>query len=286
MMVTVANYRGSLKMNKKGKISGVLIASMMAGSLLQVGGVANAKEQVTESTSNTMVQLETMDFSTYTDFDSDAYWAPAMKWAIDEKIITGYKNQKHPTDPKKGVGNWLNPNGYLTEYQMLTILLNYQEADRLKTEKMNTTKENLDKNFAFAEYKLAKDLGMDTRGSTTDATPASQQVTRGQLARALVSYIYENSVTLKQAIQFMYVNELTTGKNPAKGQTLDNFGIMDQLTRAQMVVFLERYVKKEELIDTRYTSMDSDFMANWQEKSQLVWGRSGAWLCNKRGSRS
>lgn len=255
---------------KKEKIGKILITSMMAGSLLQVGAVANAEEQVAEPATNAMMRLAAADLTSYKDFDINASWAPAMRWAIDEGIISGYQNQKHPSDPKKGVGNWLDPQGYVTEYQMLSIILKYQEPDSFKSEKANTTKANLDKNFAFTEYKLAKDLGMVTRGSTTNVTFASQHVTRGQMARALVSYIYGKSVTLEQAVEFMYANKFMIGKNLEKGQTLDNFGITDKLTRAQLVVVLERYAKQPELKDTLSESMIRD-MQKWEEKTQLVW---------------
>lgn len=267
--------RERVEVCKKGKIRKILITSMMAGSLLQMGAVANAEGRVTASTTNAMMGLAVVDLSSYKDFDIKASWAPAMKWAVDEGIISGYRNQKHPSDPKKGVGNWLNPYGYLTEYQMLAIILKYQEPDSLKREKANTTKADLDKNFAFTEYKLAKDLGMITRGSTTNVTFASQHVTRGQMARALVSYIYGKSVTLEQAIEFMYANKFMLGKNPEKGQTFDNFGVTDKLTRAQLVVVLERYAKQSELKDTLSESISRDYSEmwkKWEEKTQLVWG--------------
>ena len=270
-----SRFKNKLKerfeMGKKDKFRGMLISSVMAGSLLQVGAVANAEGLAAKPAINAMIRLAATDISSYKDFDANAHWAPAMRWAIDEKIISGYQNQKHPTEPKKEVGNWLDPHGHLTEYQMLTIILKYQEPDSLTSEKANTAKADLDKNFAFAEYKLAKDLGMVVRGSTTNITPASQQVTRGQMARALVSYIYGKSVTLEQAVEFMYANNFTTGKNAAKGQTLDNFGVTDKLTRAQMVVFMERYVKQDELKDTLSLSMNTDYNAVWNEKMQLVW---------------
>ncbi|MEG0260086.1 MAG: M15 family metallopeptidase [Lysinibacillus sp.] len=258
-------------MGKKGKVRKILITSIMIGSLLQVGVVASAEGKLVEPTANDTMRLA-LDSSSYKDFDAKAHWAPAMRWAIDENVISGYQNQKHPSDPKKGVGNWLNPSGRLTESQMLTIILRYQEPDLLKEEKANATKADLDKNYAFAEYKLANDLGMVTTGSTTNVTPASQQVTRGQMARALVSYIYGHPVTLQQAVKFMYVNKITTGKNAAHGQTLYNFGVTDKLTRAQMVVFFERYVKQDELEDTLSSPSDPDYGYTWEGKMKLVWG--------------
>ena len=227
-------------MNKKRGFHKIIVATIMVGSLLQVGTRADAEEQVA-------IQLAAASIHSYKDFDANAHWASAMQWAIDKGIISGYQNQKHPTDSKKGVGNWLNPNGRLTEYQMLTMILKYYNADLLASEKAYTSKTDLDQNFAFAEYTLAEELGIVTKGSTANVAPASQQVTRGQMAQALVSLHYGQSVTLEQAVEFMYANNLTTGKDPAKGQTLANFGAADKLTRTQMVVFLERHATQRSM---------------------------------------
>lgn len=261
-------------MGTRGKMKHVLIASMMAGSLLQVGGVASAQEQAAEPTAQVVNKVAVANLSSYKDFDAKAGWATAMQWAVDEKIVSGYRNQKHPSEPKKGVGNWLNPYGNLTEYQMLTIILKYKELDSLEKEKANATQADLAKNYAFAEYKLAKDLGMVTRGSTMNVALASKQVTRGQMARALVSYIYEQPVTLEQAVEFMYANKLMVGMKPEKGQTFDNFGHTEKLTRAHLVVVLEHYSKLEEYEDTLYASMGYyDYEAE-ENKTALVWGES------------
>lgn len=176
----------------------------------------------------------------YKDYDSNAYWAKDMKWAVDQGLITGYQNQKHPTQPAKGVGNWIDPYGNLTEYQMLNVMLRYKDGANFESAK-TTMKDKTASNFAYVEYHFAKEHGIMTKGSTTNATPAKQQVTRGQMAQALVSMHYGKKVTLQQAVDFMYANKLSTGVNASKGQTLDNFGANTKLARAHIVAFMGRY---------------------------------------------
>lgn len=176
----------------------------------------------------------------YNDFDANAYWAKDMKWAIDQGLITGYQNQKHPSQPAKGVGNWIDPGGSLTEYQMLNIMLRYKDGANFESAKA-TMKDKTASNFAYVEYHFANKHGITTKGSMTHAIPAKQQVTRGQMAQALVSMHYGKTVTLQQAVDFMYANGLTTGKDPSRGQTVANFDANGKLVRAHIVAFMGRY---------------------------------------------
>lgn len=207
------------------------------------------------STQQEVQQIQKLSASQYKDYDGNAYWAKDMKWAVDQGLITGYQNQKHPTQPAKGVGNWIDPYGNLTEYQMLNVMLRYKDGANFESAK-TTMKDKTASNFAYVEYHLAKEHGIMTKGSTTNATPAKQQVTRGQMAQSLVSMHYGKEVTLKQAVDFMYANGLSTGVNASKGQTLDNFGSNTKLSRAHIVAFMGRYndaVKAGSIKDTLNT---------------------------------
>ncbi|MFJ7915425.1 MULTISPECIES: hypothetical protein [unclassified Lysinibacillus] len=197
-------------------------------------------------------QTQKLSASQYKDFDAKAYWAKDMKWAVDQGLIVGYQNQKHPTQPAKGVGNWIDPSGNLTEYQMLNVMLRYKDGGNYENAK-TSMKADTASNFAYVEYFFANQHGMMTKGSMSDASFAKQQVSRGQMAQALVSMHYGKTVTLQQAVDFMYANGITTGVNPSKGQTLDNFGASAKLSRAHIVAFMGRYndaVKAGSIKDT------------------------------------
>lgn len=207
-----------------------------------------AQQQATQQAQ----QTQKLSANQYKDYDSNAYWAKDMKWAVDQGLITGYQNQKHPTQPAKGVGNWIDPYGNLTEYQMLNVMLRYKDGANFESAK-TTMQDKTASNFAYVEYHLANQHGIMTKGSTSNATPAKQQVTRGQMAQALVSMHYGKPVTLQQAVDFMYANGLSTGVNESKGQTLENFGANSKLARAHIVAFMGRYneaVKSGTIKDT------------------------------------
>lgn len=192
------------------------------------------------ATQQEVQQIQKLSANQYKDYDGNAYWAKDMKWAVDQGLITGYQNQKHPTQPAKGVGNWIDPYGNLTEYQMLNVMLRYKDGANFESAK-TTMKDKTASNFAYVEYHLANQHSIMTKGSTTNATFAKQQVTRGQMAQALVSMHYGKKVTLQQAVDFMYANKLSTGVNASKGQTLENFGSNTKLSRAHIVAFMGRY---------------------------------------------
>lgn len=199
-------------------------------------------EYIGKKLSEPSAQQDTQKLSAnqYKDYDSNAYWAKDMKWAIDQGLITGYQNQKHPSQPAKGIGNWIDPGGNLTEYQMLNVMLRYKDGANFESAK-TTMKAETASNFAYVEYHFANQHSIITKGSTTNATFAKQQVTRGQMAQALVSMHYGKDVSLQQAVDFMYANGLSTGVSASKGQTLDNFGANTKLARAHIVAFMGRY---------------------------------------------
>lgn len=188
----------------------------------------------------------------FEDMAGNEYWAKDMVWAIDNGYIGGYVNQKHPTTGKHG--NWLNPNGNLTESQMLAVTLRYKvgvaEYNKLSTKYASQIKSQ---NFAaYGSYAKAKELGMVTKGSTSNKAPQNQTVTRGQLAQALVSMHYGKSVTVNEAIEFMYANNLSSGIKPELGKTVANYGANNALKRAHIVTFLKGYdtvVKSNKVVD-------------------------------------
>lgn len=211
------------------------------------------------ATQQEVQQIQKLSASQYKDYDGNAYWAKDMKWAIDQGLITGYQNQKHPSQPTKGVGNWLDPYGNLSEYQMLNVMLRYKDGANYEFAK-TTMKANTASNFAYVEYFFANQNGMMTKGSMANASFAKQQVTRGQMAQTLVSMHYGKPVTLQQAIDFMYANGITTGVNPSKGQKFENFNVNGKLVRAHIVSFVGRYndlMDSGNIKDTLNVSTDS-----------------------------
>ncbi|WP_096549998.1 hypothetical protein [Ureibacillus thermosphaericus] len=204
-------------------------------------GKAETIEQpisVSESFTTHPIKLLVANTTIYDDFNPNEYWADNMLWMINKGYITGYIKQKHPTTGK--YGTWLNPYGNLTESQMLSVLLRYKLGLQGYDALMANT--SAPANFwSFPLYQKAQQLGIVTKGSTSNKNYQSTQVTRGQLAQALVSMHYGKSVTLEEAVQFMFDNNITTGTNPAKGATMENFAPNTKLARAHIASFLKRY---------------------------------------------
>ena len=196
------------------------------------------KEVKTTKESTPTKTIQEANDTIYNDFQPSQYWAKDMKWMIDKGYITGYVNQKHPTTGKHG--SWLNPGGQLTESQMLSVLLRYNLGVS-GFKQMQKETPNPKNNWSYNLYLGAEKIGMVTKGSKANTDFAGKQVTRGQLAQALVSMHYGKSVSLKEAVDFMYANKITGGTDATKGETLDNFAPNSKLSRAHISTFLKRF---------------------------------------------
>nr|WP_106782796.1 S-layer homology domain-containing protein [Lysinibacillus timonensis] len=220
------------KSNKKNKInlSKILALTTLTGCIVFSGNEAIASNF---STSSEPVATSNI---TYNDFNANQYWAEDMLWAIDKGLISGYIDATHPTNKNiKIVGNWLNPYGNLTEAQMVTILFRYAKPDELTKTTPATGW------WASAPYQLAEKYGVPTDASLNNQSKSNGVVTRGELARALATVHFGKEVNLQDSVKFMYEAGLSSGKDQSKGKTYENFGVNDQLKRAQIVSFMKRY---------------------------------------------
>ncbi|KGR80046.1 hypothetical protein [Ureibacillus manganicus] len=190
----------------------------------------------------------------YNDFDLKQYWADDMLWMINNGYITGYINQNHPTTKK--YGTWLDPNGKLTEEQALSILLRYQYDlagyEHMKSKNFTNSYKWSDMDYITAELQGIingpSNLTVESNGyfsintSSSSDDNRSKQITRGSLAQLLVSMRYgSEDITLDEAVQFMFKNKITSGTNPKKGATLENYAPEMKLTRAHISTFLKKY---------------------------------------------
>lgn len=166
----------------------------------------------------------------YDDYQSNQYWSSDMLWAINKGLMQGYMNTEHPRNKKGKVGNWLDPQGDLTEAQMFTIVWRYVRPTEMKPAK------SLEMHWKDISEVLGQDYGFYGFGKDHHAT-------RGDLARILASLHYNGWVHPKDAIQFMYDAKLSTGLviNGKSPMTFDSFGANEPLKRAHIVSFMKRY---------------------------------------------
>lgn len=194
----------------------------------------SSEEEVVKATATPSLRA-----NQYQDYNPSAYWSQDMQWAIDQGLVNGFINQRHPSNPSQGVGNWLDPRGSLTEAQMVSILMRYEAPNEV--ESVTPTNPNY---WASTAYQVAASKGLRVKGSPTARSLADANTTRGTLAQAMATLHTGSPVSVREAVQFMYDTGITTGKTDASGNapmTYESFGVNDPLERAQMVAFMKRY---------------------------------------------
>jgi hypothetical protein len=172
----------------------------------------------------------------YDDFEFKEYWAYPFLWAIDEKIINGYNNSKHPITKK--LGNWLNPNGSLTQSQMLTILIRYFKKPELNLLLNKGT------NIVDAVYEIAQKQKLEIYGDLFLQKNGNKVVNRGDMAITFASLHYNSNKSIEEATQFIYKSYLGQGYSNKNGEylkTVETFGKDDLLKRAHLVTLLYKY---------------------------------------------
>lgn len=191
------------------------------------GYVASSYLNYSASTPTTPVG--SIDVSKFADYKADQYWAEDFQWAVNKGLISGYPNVYNPATKK--YENLLKPNTNLTENQMLSVLFRYFKSDELASTKPSSSWS------ADVNYQLASKYALPTLGgiSASKQVYAVKDITRGNFARILASMHYGNTVSQKEAIQFLRDFDLTTTKTDAE------FKPNDSLTRAHAVAFFHRY---------------------------------------------
>lgn len=202
-------------------------------------GVSSPKGVSSEEEVVKAIATPSLRANQYQDYNPSAYWSQDMQWAIDQGLVNGFINQRHPSNPSQGVGNWLDPRGSLTEAQMVSILMRYEAPNEV--ESVTPTNPNY---WASTAYQVAVSKGLQVKGSPTARSLADANTTRGTLAQAMATLHTGSPVSVREAVQFMYDTGITTGKTDASGNapmTYESFGVNDPLERAQMVAFMKRY---------------------------------------------
>jgi hypothetical protein len=145
---------------------------------------------------------------------TDKHWAfQSIKWAVDNKIVSGYSD------------GTFKPNNEVTEAEFLTMLL-------------NTYKVQLPGGHTWpeAQYMKAKELNYPVLGEEQK----NSAIIREKVAE-LVTAVNGKDYSGKQAIQYLLMNDLANGKT---AKSIYGFKGQDKLTRAEAVVFLQNAYNK------------------------------------------
>ncbi|MBT2644687.1 WG repeat-containing protein [Bacillus sp. ISL-41] len=165
----------------------------------------------------------------YIDFRKGEYWSEDMVWAIENKLISGYIHN--------GVKS-LKPDDKLTEAQAITVLYRYFEPKAMGT---TTPKINW---WASVPYQLAEQDGLNVVGSIKNQSGSNEITTRGKLAELLASKHFGRNVSEKEAVNFMYQANISSGYADKNGQipkTYESYGADKTLLRAHIAAFIKRY---------------------------------------------
>ena len=158
------------------------------------------------------IETTKIDPSIYKDYREGLYWSEAIKWALNEKIIFGYADEKV-----------LKPNQPITESQYLRMVFRYTLGDSLKDESIKSI------------YALAKKEGL----SVTEKINAT--MTRGDVALLLAQTFVKKDITKKEAVQWLYDTNIVQGYVDKKGKpskTYESFQPNMNISRAHLVTIL------------------------------------------------
>ncbi|PSL41255.1 hypothetical protein B0H94_1201 [Salsuginibacillus halophilus] len=207
-------------------MANALCGTVLASGLIYAGGGA-----VNEAAAESDIKSEqSVNPHSYEDFSEGEYWSDDIVWAMENDLISGY--DLHPQTQQQG--DWLYPEGDLSEGEMLTIMMRNLDRDELSgyTSSVN--------HWSGNAYGMAYDNGI----SRHEFKNPEQTVTRGDLARAMVSMYKDRPAYLEEAVDWMYEDDITNGMTDSSGdapKTYDSFGVDLELERGQISSFMKRY---------------------------------------------
>jgi uncharacterized protein YkwD len=158
----------------------------------------------------------------YHDFNGKAHWAQPVTWAVEQGVMSGYVNER-----------LLKPYQVLTEGQYVTMLLRYLAPKELGDISPSA-------NHWSTVYQIAERYHLPVKGIARANAP----IRRGDTALLLAQAVTGKVMTEKQAVQWMYDHQISTGYQTPKGtypKTYESFHPNSSLTRAQGVTLLYRF---------------------------------------------
>lgn len=149
----------------------------------------------------------------------------AIKWANDEKIVTGFNNK-------------FEPETNLTEAHIAVMLTRYGNLD-------------YDENYAgthYADkfYQALEPYHLPLGGYTVPSCK-NTQLNRGQVAQ-IIAAVYGLNYEIDDAIMFMYANNFSAGMSSTQ-RTVETYGKDLPITRAAAVAFLQKMSAVTKVVD-------------------------------------
>lgn len=176
-----------------------------------------------QTTTDTPTEIEAENALSISEFkDVVGHWATdAIKWGLEQNVMSGY-----------GDGIY-GPDKTLTEAEFATMFARYAS----NVDKDEISKQVFGGHWSTNYYGGLDDFLLPLRGYTNDNIKDAE-ISRGQIAQVIAAK-YGFNLSMKQAVYFMYENELSIG-NDANLRTYESYGYAQSLTRAQAVTFMQR----------------------------------------------
>lgn len=205
-------------------------------------------------------QVRTSIKVTYTDYREGEYWSEPILWLNANNIMLGsltYDQSKTGAQTRV-----LKPYSNLTELQMLALLFRYVAPEKVVSD---TAYED----WGTPYYQLAKELNLPLNGDLgKNRVKGDQPITREHMAVILAQTLTGKTMTSRQAIQFLYDNNISTGvPQTVNGKTIypktyESFNPQGYLTRGQTATFFYRIQQQIEqgsleFDNTFFTDKDS-----------------------------
>ncbi len=175
--------------------------------------------------SSMVFATNSVSIENFTDIPTNHWGINSIGWGIENKMVTGYPN------------NLFKPDNSLSESEFAVMLAKYAS---------NTNKDNFisieNKHWSQAFYDELLQWELPFYGYDNDVIKDSP-ITRGKIA-IIICAKYGFNLSEKQAIYFMYENELSIGMD-ASLRTYESYGASQSLTRAQAVTFMQRIDEME-----------------------------------------
>lgn len=187
----------------------------------------------------------------YSDIPESYAYAETIQWISDKGVMNGYED------------GTFKPSKYMTEAQfaiMLTRLIDlpaFEDAGHFGGER----------NFA---YHYLANKGLVLKGYTNTRNEVrNRPFTRLEVAKAFYTIIHQTTPTDKQAIDWMYAQQLTTGKGVSKDKYVD-FGSNDSLKRVHAAQFFRNfykstYVEQTSIAHKTYTKSDVEQLMRYAD---------------------
>lgn len=156
--------------------------------------------------------------ASFTDVPATHPYAKEIDWGVKNNIVNGYED------------NTFKPGANVTEEQFVKIYTSFFDFTQDTSAAGNS--------WSAPYYRTLGNYGIELLG-TNMASYKSATINRGTVAE-LIGHGLGTTRSIPEAVQYLFDQNITKGKNPNKSNVLDRFAASEKITRGELVVFFYR----------------------------------------------